>query len=101
MNAKLIATLLLATSTAYAGNPHHAAKFCAAMDNSGMASAPCEYSGFSQYINVSLDMRRSEAQKFCLVDMRRVASQAGFDLSGYRLNIRSPYSTGTIASCVL
>jgi len=78
----------------------NAFRFCSALDGTGLLSKPCEVSGGSQAIDVTIDTSSSEARKICSSIVAQ-ASQVGahFD-RGLKVRIYSPYSNGnTIAQC--
>lgn len=106
MNRRNINTALVAVAIALlpqaasADTVDNAYGFCSALDGTGLLSKPCEVSGWSQAIDVSIDTSSSEARKICAGIVAQ-ASQVGahFD-KGWKVRIYSPYSNGnTIAQC--
>jgi len=95
-----ITVLLIGSQAAYAvDSVDNAFKFCTALDGTGLLSKPCEVSGWSLSIDISIDTTSNEARKIC----SGIASQGGgrFD-RGWKLKIYSPYSNGnTLAQCDL
>lgn len=74
---------------------------CQAMDQTGLGSAPCEYSGWNSTITMTIDMAASEARGLCQ-QMVAYSRQSNLNLAGWRLEIKSPYSGNTsIAFCSL
>ncbi len=77
-------------------------KLCMLFDSTGLASAPCEVSGWGSSVDVKIDMNASEARDLCgkVAGMARSKGWA-FD-QGWKLKIFSPYSgDNTIAFCNL
>lgn len=101
INAKLMAiSLTFLPIAAGADTVDNAFRFCRALDGTGVLSKPCEVSGWSQAIDLSIDTSSSEARKICAGIIAQ-ASQVGahFD-KGWKVRIYSPYSNGnTIAQC--
>lgn len=74
---------------------------CQALDQTGLASAPCQYSGWNSTITMTIDMIASEARSLCK-QMANYSRQKNLNLSGWTLEIRSPYSgNNSIAFCKL
>lgn len=74
---------------------------CRALDQTGLASAPCTYSGWNSTITITIDMAVGEARNLCQL-MVKYSRDQKLGLSGWRLEIRSPYSGSTsMAFCML
>lgn len=74
---------------------------CTALDQTGLASAPCSYSGWNSSITMTIDMSANEARNLCQM-MVKYARDKTLNLKGWRLEIRSPYSgNSSIAFCTL
>jgi len=74
---------------------------CRALDQTGLASAPCSYSGWNSTITMTIDMTASEARNLCQM-MVKYSRDNKMGLNGWRLEIRSPYSgNNSIAFCML
>lgn len=72
---------------------------CLALDRTGLASAPCTYSGWNSTITMTINMAASEARSLCQ-QMVTHGRRNNLNLSGWRLEIRSPYSgNSSIAFC--
>lgn len=75
---------------------------CSVFDNTGLLSKPCEVSGWSQSVDISIDTTSLEAIKICK-GMAKIMAQKNirFD-SGWKIRIYSPFSNeNTIATCKL
>ncbi|MCQ1771318.1 hypothetical protein NOI24_08405 [Neorhizobium galegae] len=75
---------------------------CSVVDGTGLASSPCEVSGWGSSVTATIDMNSTEARDLC----QKVASlmrQKGVDFDrGWTFQIKSPYSGGnSIAYCSL
>lgn len=74
---------------------------CQALDQIGLASAPCTYSGWDSTITMTINMSVREARKLCRT-MVKYSRDHKMGLSGWRLEIKSPYSgNSSIAFCPL
>ena len=77
-------------------------KACTWMDMTGLASQPCEVSGWRSTVTLYLDMNSAEARETCagLPDILRTKNAVPG--GNWTLEIKSPYSNGnTIAQCPL
>lgn len=75
---------------------------CAMVDQTGLASQPCEVSGWHSSVIATIDMNSGEARQLC-GQIANLLHQKGiaFD-KGWTLQIKSPYSSGnSIAYCAL
>lgn len=89
------------SSTAGATPAEDAFKLCKMIDGTGLTSSPCEVSGWGSSVTATIDMSASEARDLCSKMSGFTAAQ-GWKLSGWMLNIRSPYSGDrNIAYCTL
>lgn len=79
-----------------------ASKICMAIDMAGIASKPCEVSGWNSSIQITIDVRSGEARDICH-HLVNAASEKDWRFSrGWKIEIFSPYSNGnTIAYCNL
>ena len=99
----LIAALTFAfiSSAAGASPAEDAFKLCNLIDGTGLTSSPCEVSGWGSSVTASIDMSASEARDLC-TKMSGFTAEQGWELSGWTLNIKSPYSgDSNIAYCTL
>lgn len=81
---------------------NYAYALCSVIDSTGLASSPCEVSGWNSSVTATIDMTSTEARKLCgqVAGMMRQKG-AGFG-KGWTLQIKSPYSGGnSIAFCDL
>lgn len=79
----------------------HAYNLCALLDGTGMTSEKCSVSGRNSSVTTTIDMSASEARKLCSQISEHV-SREGWNLDGWTLNIKSPYSgENNIAFCRL
>lgn len=75
---------------------------CSVVDNTGLASAPCEVSGWNQSVTTTIDMNSGEARKLCAQVAGMMASKGAHFDRGWTFQIKSPYSGGnSIAYCNL
>ncbi len=101
----LAAALVLCGSSAMAESGtsvESAFRLCALFDSTGLASAPCEVTGWGSTVDVKIDMSAAEARKLC-VQIADLARSEGWTFDpGWTLQIFSPYSgENTIAYCSL
>ncbi|WP_245426421.1 hypothetical protein [Phyllobacterium bourgognense] len=93
-----------ATVAAYADDDsvNSAYYLCAVMDKTGLASAPCEVSGWNSSVTATIDMNSDEARDLCgkIAGMMRDKGKAF--RSGWTFQIKSPFSgQNSIAYCNL
>lgn len=107
MNKLKIAVAILcggciAASSAAADAVSSAYALCNVIDSTGLASAPCDVSGWNQSVTTVIDMNSGEARKLCTQIAGLMRERAlSFD-KGWTLQIKSPYSGGnSIAFCPL
>ncbi|MFC3207210.1 hypothetical protein [Aquamicrobium soli] len=80
----------------------YAYALCSVVDNTGLASAPCEVSGWNQSVTATIDMNSGEARKLCTQVAGLMASKGAHFDSGWTFQIKSPYSgDNSIAYCNL
>lgn len=94
--------LITTPATAKTDSVSSAYALCSVVDGTGLASAPCEVSGWNQSVTATIDMTSGEARKLCVqvADMIRQKG-ATFD-RGWTFQIKSPYSgDNAIAFCNL
>lgn len=95
----LSCTVTVSYATGNDGN--NAEKLCAMIDAANLSSAPCTYSAWGKTMTATFDMSSSEARKLC-GRLSNLAKQSNlFFSSGWKLQINSPYSKGSIAFCDL
>lgn len=84
------------------GSVESAYRVCALFDSTGLASAPCEVTGWGSSVEVKIDMTAAEARKLC-PQVAGMARDKGWSFGkGWTLKIYSPFSGGdTIAYCDL
>ena len=87
-------------ASSFSGNPNHAMALCKALDRTGLTAAPCDYSGWDQQMTVTLNIDAGEGQSMC-TGIKPTLEQAGIDLHGWTLFVKTPYSTGPVAFCTL
>ncbi|CDM57196.1 hypothetical protein [Rhizobium favelukesii] len=100
---------VLAFSAAIAGATSAAADslksgyaLCAAIDNSGLASKPCEVSAWSSAVIATVDMDSGEARDVCPRIAGLMKERGASFEAGWTLQIKSPFSNGeSIAYCKL
>lgn len=80
----------------------NAYRLCAMFDATGLVSEKCSVSGWNSSIDVSIDMKSSEARILCIKVAEYAASQnMRFD-GKWTIQIKSPFSGGRpIAFCGL
>ncbi|QND61304.1 hypothetical protein HB778_17695 [Mesorhizobium huakuii] len=75
---------------------------CAMIDNTGIASAPCEVSGWSSSVTAVFDMSSGQARDLCDQVAQMMRDKGARFGQGWTLQIKSPYSgDNTIAFCHL
>ncbi|MQB20546.1 hypothetical protein DXT90_07855 [Agrobacterium tumefaciens] len=75
---------------------------CSVMDGTGLASSPCEVSGWGQSVTTTIDMTSGEARKLCAQIASEMKQRGVGFRQGWTLQIKSPYSgTNSIAFCNL
>lgn len=80
----------------------HASALCKAVDKSGIATTPCEISGWNSTITVTMVADDSTAHEFCDTATSFVRKGGYHFNAGWELHVVSPYSNGTpIARCDL
>lgn len=99
--AALAAGCLVASSAA-ADTVSNAYALCSVIDSTGLASAPCEVSGWNSSVTAVIDMNSGEARKLCS-QIAGLMRQKGLSFDkGWTFQIQSPYSGGnSIAFCPL
>lgn len=99
------ATLLASNSVAIAQEDksvENAYILCRLIDGTGLASKPCEVSGWGSSVTATLDMNSGQARQLCgqIAGTMREKNFAFRD--GWTLQIKSPYSgDNSIAFCKL
>lgn len=98
----LVAGGLFAAQPSVADAVDSAYALCRLIDSVGLASAPCEVSGWNSSVTTVLDMNSREARDLC-GKIAGTMSQRGLAFgAGWTLQIQSPYSDGnSIAYCDL
>lgn len=98
----LVAGGLFAAQPAAADAVDNAYTLCRLIDSVGLASAPCEVSGWNSSVTTVIDMNSGEARDLC-GKIAGTMSQKGMAFGeGWTLQIASPYSDGnSIAYCNL
>lgn len=77
-------------------------KICMAVDMAGIASKPCEVSGWNSSVQITIDVRSGEARDICHHLVSAASEKAWRFGRGWKIEIFSPYSNGnTIAYCNL
>lgn len=77
-------------------------RVCEAIDISGVASQPCEFSAFNKAIKIWLDLPQGQAKLMCEVIADQIKQKKIPFKQGWKLEVYSPYSGGnTIAYCAL
>jgi len=81
---------------------NNAYKVCAWFDASDVLSKPCDVSGWSSAIDVSIDVNGIDARKICALAIPTMKeNKVKFD-KGWKIRIYSPFSgDNTIAQCAL
>lgn len=75
---------------------------CSIIDGTGLASAPCEVSGWNSSVTATIDMTSAEARKLCSQISGEMKNRGVRFRQGWTLQIKSPYSgTNSIAFCNL
>lgn len=75
---------------------------CSVIDGTGLASSPCEVSGWGSSVTATIDMTSSEARKLCSQISGEMRSRGVNFRKGWTLQIKSPYSgENSIAFCNL
>jgi hypothetical protein len=92
----------MAVTPAAADTVSNAFALCSVIDSTGMASAPCEVSGWNSSVTAVIDMNSGEARKLCS-QIAGLMRQKGLSFDkGWTLQIKSPYSgENSIAFCPL
>ncbi|WP_373413729.1 hypothetical protein [Ensifer aridi] len=84
------------------GSVRSAYALCSVIDGTGMASAPCEVSGWGSSVTTTLDTSSGEARKLCGQVANLMRSKGLTFDSGWTFQIKSPYSgDNSIAFCNL
>lgn len=77
-------------------------KACTWMDMTGLASQPCEVSGWRSTVTLYLDMSSAEARETCAGLPNILRTKDAVPGGDWTLEIKSPYSNdNTIAQCPL
>src|SRR5690606_18860629 len=99
----LMAAGVLLWTPAWADAVQSAYTLCAIVDNTGLASAPCEISGWSGTVTATIDMSSAEARKLCPQSAELMRKRGGrFGGRQWTVEIESPYSGGnSVAYCNL
>lgn len=75
---------------------------CSTIDGTGLASAPCEVSGWGKSVTTTIDMNSGEARQLCTKVAGMMRGKGMTFRQGWTLQIKSPYSgTNSIAFCNL
>ncbi|PWE56378.1 hypothetical protein DEM27_08230 [Metarhizobium album] len=75
---------------------------CAAVDASGIASKPCDVSGWNSAIQITMDVRGAEAKIICNQLSAAARKNGRVFQGGWKIEIYSPFSDGnTVAYCNL
>lgn len=75
---------------------------CETIDNTGLASAPCDVSGWDSSVTATLDMNSGEARELCGQIAALMKERGQLFSKGWTFKIVSPYSNGSsIAFCNL
>lgn len=102
---KLIAVsalLTLSATPAAADAVQNAFAVCQTIDATGLASKPCEVSGWNSAVIATLDMNSGEARDLCSKLSNHLKGKNMLFGPGWTLQIRSPYSgDNSIAFCNL
>jgi hypothetical protein len=81
---------------------NYAYALCSVIDGTGLASSPCEVSGWNSSVTATIDMTSSEARKLCGQVAGMMRQKGATFREGWTLQIKSPYSGGnSIAFCDL
>lgn len=99
----ILPALLVATPAFASSAVDNAFLLCRIIDNTHMASAPCEVSGWNSSVTATIDMTSADARQACAMIVGLVQSKSmHFDGTKWTLQIKSPYSGDkTIAFCNL
>jgi hypothetical protein len=101
----MTAALLSSATTAFAvedKSVQNAHALCSVIDGTGLASAPCEVSGWGSSVTTTIDMTSGEARKLCSQISGEMKNRGVRFRQGWTLQIKSPYSgTNSIAFCNL
>jgi hypothetical protein len=80
----------------------YAYALCKIVDDTGLASAPCEVSGWNSSVTATIDMNSGEARDLCGKVANMLQEQGASFSSGWTFQIKSPYSgENSIAFCNL
>jgi hypothetical protein len=96
--------VLLSHSAALAADEsvENAFALCQIVDSTGLASKPCEVSGWKKAVMATIDMNSGEARELCPQVAGLMRQKGRTFATGWTLQIQSPYSNGnSIAFCSL
>ncbi|KQY31805.1 hypothetical protein [Rhizobium sp. Root483D2] len=80
----------------------YAYALCQIVDNTGLASAPCDVSGWNSSVTATIDMNSGEARDLCGKVANMLHEQGAVFSKGWTFQIKSPYSgENAIAFCNL
>lgn len=105
----MIKTFLFAAGLVFAGaapsladDVGYAYALCQMFDGTNLLSQPCEVSGWSSSVTVTVDMNSGEARNLCPMITNFLAQQNVSFEGPWTLQIKSPYSgDNSIAFCQL
>lgn len=105
-NSALLSLLVVAWSSDAASaadkSVENAFALCQLIDNTGLASQPCEVSGWSSSVTATLDMTSGEARSLCPMISGLMKDRGLSFATRWTLQIKSPYSgENSIAFCNL
>lgn len=96
------AIMVAGTTASHADDVGYAYALCQMFDGSNLLSKPCEVSGWSSAVVVTVDMNSGEARKLCPMITNFLAQQSVNFEGSWTLQIKSPYSgDNSIAYCQL
>ncbi|QXZ80945.1 hypothetical protein [Rhizobium sp. L51/94] len=83
----------ISSTPAFADTVTDAFFMCKVVDGTGLATAPCEVSGWKQTVTASLDMSSEDARQACkmLTDLAQKYNKH-FEEGNWTIQIKSPYS---------